>query len=123
MEAGELAPVALAHSRTLGGTCRGQILPATHAVLNVVREVAGSFDVFAVVDNVHATGDLPIDDLSDRARQAPVESHVRAFTGGEQLVQVLHDAKEGLEALPAGASDEQASKVFSSLVDRFLALS
>jgi hypothetical protein len=48
---------------------------------------------------------------------------------GEQLrhardiVQLLYDLKEGLEALPQGASDEDARRVFSGLTDRFLAVS
>lgn len=40
-----------------------------------------------------------------------------------EMLQVLEEAKEDLKALPPGASDEEASKVLSNLVDRLFALS
>jgi hypothetical protein len=42
---------------------------------------------------------------------------------GKEMLEVLHKAKEDLKALPPGASDDEASKVFANLVDRLFALS
>jgi hypothetical protein len=51
------------------------------------------------------------DDPAERLRHA------------RNVVQLLHDLKEALEALPPGGGDEEAAKVFSGLTDRFLAVS
>jgi hypothetical protein len=41
----------------------------------------------------------------------------------KELLEVLHQAKEDLKTLPPEASDEEARKVLSNLVDRLFALS
>jgi hypothetical protein len=45
--------------------------------------IAAGLDIFAVVDDVHATGDLPLHHLGDHAGQALVKGHVLALTGDE----------------------------------------
>jgi hypothetical protein len=41
----------------------------------------------------------------------------------KEMLQVLHQAKDDLKALPPDASDAEASKILSNLVDRLFALS
>src|SRR5213592_513750 len=103
IKAGKVATVATACARVLRwpvGVGRPH-LNAGKALVDVAC-VAACLHVFAVVDNVHAAGDLPLDNLGDRAGQTLVESHVRAFTGGEQLVQVIRPRQV------AGVGDEDS---------------
>jgi hypothetical protein len=64
--------------------CRGDRLhlDAGDALIDVACVAAG-LHIFAVVDDVHATGDLPLHHLGDRAGQALVEGRALALTGEE----------------------------------------
>src|SRR5205085_298228 len=63
-------------------------LNAREALVDVACVAAG-LHIFAVVDDVHAVGDLTLHNLGNRAGQALVEGHAFALTGGEQPVQVI----------------------------------
>ena len=76
-------------------------LNAGDALVDVACVAAG-LHVFAVVDDVHAAGDLTLHDFSDRAGQALVEGYALALTRGEQPVQVIRPRQV------AGVRDEDS---------------
>jgi hypothetical protein len=100
-------------------------LNASDALVDVACIAAG-LHVFAVVDDVHAAGDLTLHDFSNRAGQALVESYSLAFTRGEQPVQVIRSRQvagvrdeDSVDTAPHGFSFRSTSEAPCSAALRF----